>query len=140
MKKGQTRFLHSANLVVGLTGLVYGYFIYCGQPIDEYSNINSPYQPILQQLHILFAPLLVFGCGMVWLGHAWTMYKSPIATRRKTGIMLLSTAWPMIASGVTIQIVTEPTALQIWKWVHLTTSVLWLVGYLVHLKQKRHHE
>ncbi len=138
MKKGQAWYLHSANFLVGVTGLIYAYFIYCGQPVDEYSNINSPYQPILQQLHILFAPLLVFGCGMIWMNHAWLMYKSPIATRRRTGTILLFSAWPMILSGVIIQIVTEPLALQIWKWVHLGTSVLWLMGYLVHLKQKRH--
>jgi len=103
VKKGQAWYLHSANFLVGVTGLIYAYFIYCGQPVDEYSNINSPYQPILQQLHILFAPLLVFGCGMIWMNHAWLMYKSPIATRRRTGTILLFSAWPMILSGVIIR-------------------------------------
>lgn len=137
MKPWQAWCLHLANFAVGLSGLVYAYFIYLVPPFDEFSNVSSPWQPLLHELHILTAPLLIFAVGMIWVTHAWAKVKSGNPARRCTGLFLLASAWPMIASGVIIQVVTEPVATRFWKQAHLWISVLWLVGYALHLISKK---
>ncbi|HEX4926300.1 MAG TPA: hypothetical protein VFV50_19555 [Bdellovibrionales bacterium] len=122
---------------MGLTGLVYAYFLYFVPPIDEFSNVASQWQPLWHELHILFAPALIFGIGMIWLVHAWTKFKNKNSARRRTGIFLLLSAWPMIMSGVIIQVVTEPAASGFWKSVHLWTSIFWLIGYGLHLVSRK---
>ena len=137
MKPWQAWFLHISNISVGLTGLAYAYFIYLAAPLDEYSNVSSPWQPLMHELHILTAPLLIFGIGMIWMTHALAKIRGRDPNRRRTGIFLISLAWPMIFSGVVVQIVTSPEASRFWKIAHLAASLLWLAGYLFHQLQSR---
>ena len=60
MSRGQSVFLHLANLAVSGTGLVYAWMRYLAEPVDEWAIVNHPWQPHTQHLHILTAPLLVF--------------------------------------------------------------------------------
>ncbi len=36
---------------------------------DEWAVVNHPWQPHVQHLHVLAAPLLVFACGLLWKNH-----------------------------------------------------------------------
>jgi hypothetical protein len=123
---------HVANLLVGLTGLVYAWMRYFARSDDPFAVANHPLQPLVQHLHVLSAPLLVFAFGFLFQRHVLARLRSR-APRRPTGIALALTFFPMAASGYLIQ----TTATDLWRttWIaiHLATSALWLLGYLAHL-------
>jgi hypothetical protein len=124
--------LHASNLLVGGTGLVYAWMLYLVKPTDPYAVVNHPWQPQAQHLHILVAPLLVFAAGLVWQRHVWWQWKRGLAERRRSGLSLISLLAPMIVSGYLIQTSVDPRWRRIWVGVHLATSLLWLLGYLMH--------
>ena len=121
---------HASNLLVGGTGVVYGWMRYVSKPVDEFAVVNHPWQPDLQHLHVLTAPLLVFACGMIWSQHV--SVRVHFEDRRKTGLALAIGMWPMIASGYFIQVSVEERWRTAWIVVHVATSCLWLVAYGVH--------
>ena len=69
MSRSERLFLHVANGLVGGTGLVYAAMRYLMNPTDEWSVVNHPWQPHVQHLHVLVAPLLVFAAGLIWSRH-----------------------------------------------------------------------
>jgi len=124
--------LHLSNLLVGGTGLVYAWMVFLVEPTDPYAVVNHPLQPMVQHLHILVAPLLVFTAGLIWRRHAWAQWRRGIEDRRRSGLSLIYLLVPMIVSGYLIQTATDDGWRRIWVWVHLITSCLWLLGYLAH--------
>jgi len=125
-------FLHSSTALVAGTGVVYGWMRYFAVPEDEFSLVNHPQEPTLHWMHVVFAPLLVFGCGVLWRNHVWGRIVSGFQSRRKTGILLAALCFPMIASGYFLQVAVEETWQTVWIWVHGVASVVWTLGYLVH--------
>lgn len=132
MKAGESFFVHASTALVGGTGLVYAWMAYAVRPADEFAVANHPLQPQVQHLHILLAPLLVFAVGLIWQCHVWSHWRSGVRQRRRSGLSLALTTVPMIASGYLIQTAVEPAWREIWIGVHLVSSGLWLLGYLVH--------
>ena len=63
MTRAEAWLQHLANVLVGGTGLVYGWMRYFAEPADEFSVVNHPWQPDLHSLHVITAPLLVFASG-----------------------------------------------------------------------------
>ncbi|HYH44472.1 MAG TPA: hypothetical protein VEG34_02210, partial [Thermoanaerobaculia bacterium] len=59
-----TRFeawtVHVSTLLVGGTGLVYAWMLYLLPADDPFSTLHHRWQPDVQHLHVLTAPLLVF--------------------------------------------------------------------------------
>ena len=132
MSRFEAWLLHVSNLLVGGTGLVYAWMIYLVKPTDPYSVVNHPLQPQTQHLHILVAPLLVFAAGLVWRRHVWSQWKRGLAQGRWSGLALMAMLVPMIASGYLIQTAVDGGWRKVWIGVHLASSGLWLLGYLVH--------
>jgi hypothetical protein len=132
MSQFERWLLHVSTLLVGGTGLVYAWMLYFVRPQDPYAVVNHPWQPQTQHLHVLVAPLLVFGVGVIWRRHVWTHWKHKVRKGFATGVTLGLTLVPMIASGYLIQTAVDDTWRKIWVGIHLTTSALWLAGYLVH--------
>jgi hypothetical protein len=128
----ERRLLHLATLLVGGTGLIYVWMLYFVRPADPYAVVNHPWQPQVQHLHVLAAPLLVFGAGVIWRRHVWAQWQRRVPQGLKSGVALGLTLLPMIASGYLIQTAMDDTWRKIWVGVHLTTSGLWLAGYVVH--------
>lgn len=124
--------LHLSSLLVGGTGLVYAWMAYLARPADPYAVVNHPWQPHVQHLHVLAAPLLVFAAGLIWQRHVMQHWKKGVQGRRRSGLSLILTLVPMVASGYLIQTATGEGWRQAWVVVHLVASGLWLVGYLVH--------
>lgn len=124
-------FLHVANLLVGGTGLAYAVVRYALEPPDPFAAVH-PLQPPVQHAHLWTAPLLVFALGLVWRTHAWAGLRLGGRERRRTGVLLLSTAAPMALSGYFLQTAVAPGWRTAWLAVHLATAALWLAGYLVH--------
>jgi hypothetical protein len=125
-------FLNLSSLLVGGTGLVYAWMVYLVKPADPYSVVNHPWQPAVQHLHILVAPLLVFAGGMIWRRHAWSQWQGGVERRRRSGTSLIFTLVPMVVSGYLIQTAVEGDWRRIWVIVHLVASGLWLLGALAH--------
>ena len=129
--------LHASNALVGGTGVVYGWMAYFAESADEFALVNHPWQPTFQHLHVLFAPLLVFASGLVWKRHVFARLRSGFRPRRPTGWVLALNLVPMIASGYLLQTASDESWRSAWVVVHVATSVLWLIGYGVHLLSRR---
>lgn len=123
----------TANLLTGGTGLLYAVMRYLLKPADEFAIVNHPWQPHVQHLHILAAPLLVIAFGQLWHHHAWLSLRAGAQHGRRSGITMLATGLPMIFTGYLIQTATHETWRTIWIIIHVTTSLIWLTGYIAHL-------
>ncbi len=132
MTRAEAWFSHVATVLVGGTGLVYGWMRYFAAPIDEFAVANHPWQPTTQHLHLLFAPLVVFACGLVWRDHIWVRFRSGFPVRRRTGLTLFAIFFPMVASGYLLQVAIEEAWRTAWIVVHVATSCLWILVYLGH--------
>jgi len=129
---GEHRLADLSNLLVGGTGVVYAVMRYLMTPGDEWAIVNHPWQPHVQHLHVVAAPLLVFAVGLIWKGHVREKLERGTGGGRATGIALVSQLFPMVASGYLIQVAVTPLWRTIWIWVHVLTGSLWLVAYVWH--------
>lgn len=132
MTTAQSYFVHLSNLLVGGTGLVYGWMRYFAEPEDEFAIVNHPLQPDLQHWHILTAPLLIFAIGMIWSPHVWKHYRRGTKGGRRTGITLGLTLFPMIFSGYALQVSESQSWTTWWMWLHLATSISWIFFGTLH--------
>lgn len=137
MTRLEAWFLHVATLLVGGGGLIYVWMRYFVRPDDPFAVVNHPWQPAVQHLHVLAAPLLVFAIGLIWKAHVWPGVRLRVAARRGSGLALFATAAPMIASGYLLQTATVPSWRKAWLAIHLVASALWLGGYVVHQVSSR---
>ncbi len=131
MSRGHIAFLHLANLAVSGTGLVYVWMRYLVEPADEWAVVNHPWQPLVQHLHVLSAPLLVFAIGLIWSVHALAKLRNG-RRGRTSGLGLLALFLPMAASGYLLQVAVDPGWRHTWIWVHVVSSLLWVGAFAIH--------
>lgn len=131
MSRLEAWLLHVANLLVVGTGVAYALFRYFLKPDDPFANAH-PWQAPAQHAHVVVAPLLVFGLGLIFRSHVWAGVKLDVRARRRSGLTLLAGAAPMIVSGYLLQVAVEPSWRTAWIWVHLSTGTLWLLSTAVH--------
>jgi len=132
MSRWEQWTVHLSTLLVGGTGLVYAWMKYLLEPVDPFAVVNHPFQPAIQHLHVLGAPLLVFGIGIIWREHIWKHWRRGVRAGRMSGVAMLLTAAPMVISGYLIQTTVTDGWRAAWVVVHLAASGLWAVGYLGH--------
>lgn len=137
MSRAQAWLQHISNLLVGGTGLIYAWMLFCLTSEDEFSIWNHPWQGKVHDLHLLFAPLLTLSFGAIWVVHASKRVRSKQEIRRSTGLTLCLSFLPMLFSAYLLQIAVDEDWRNIWKWVHLATSILWLGGYVAHQLRPR---
>lgn len=133
MSRGEARFLHLAQLLVAGTGLVWAWMLYFAEPADEFSILNHPWQDEMQAGHVLTAPLLIFAVAAIWKRHAWKRIRSGFRSRRRTGILLAVSFFPMAASAYLLQVSSDEGWREVWKFVHLATSIAWIAIFVLHL-------
>lgn len=133
MTRAEKYIFIAANLLVGGTGLVYGWFRYVAKSDDPFAVVNHPAQPLWQHLHIWTAPLLVFAFGHFFHQHALLYWKAGTEPGRRSGLSMLALAVPMIASGYLLQTAVDEAWRQAWIITHVATSLLWLAGVIAHL-------
>lgn len=131
MTRAEARLHHAANLLVGATGLAYAWLRYGAEPPDPFSAVH-PWLPAVQHAHVWAAPLLVFALGLAWRAHALSGLRAGGAARRRSGVALVATAAPMVASGYLLQTAVDPAWRKLWLALHLAASGLWLAGWLAH--------
>jgi hypothetical protein len=124
--------LHLAAWLTGATGLIYGWLRYYGQRVGEFGLEAHPLQAVLQHLHVLTAPLLVFALGMLVRGHVLPMWRAGRPAGRLSGILLSLILGPMVASGYVVQVVVDPRWRLVAAWIHGVSSLLFLSGYGAH--------
>ena len=78
------------------------------------------------------APLMVFAVGLIWKKHVSGHRRAGLSTGRRSGLSLVLTMVPMIASGYLIQVTVTDTWRTAWIVIHCTTSGLWITGYPIH--------
>jgi hypothetical protein len=132
MSRTERLLLDVANLLVVGTGVVYAWMKYMMESADEWAVVNHPWQPHVQHLHVLAAPLLVFVGGVFWKHHVLKRYRDNGSGGRWTGLALALQFIPMVLSGYLIQISVSEAWRTTWVWVHLITSGLWVVMALAH--------
>lgn len=141
MSRGQARWIHLAQVLVGGSGLIYAWMLYILEADDEFSVWNHPLQGAAQAAHILTAPILVFAVAAIWPSHVWQRIRSGYRTRRSTGLALATSFLPMVFSAYALQVSVHENWRQLWLVVHLATSAIWLLAFVAHLlhrlKQRR---
>jgi hypothetical protein len=133
MTRWEAQVQYAANLLVGGTGIVYAVMRYGMEPVDEWAVIHHPWQPHVQHLHLLTAPLLVFACGLIWRRHvADNLERGERRGRRSVPGLLLALV-PMTLSGYLIQTTAAESWRQAWVGVHLVASAAWILALLGHV-------
>ena len=132
MSRFEAWAIHLSTLLVGGTGLVYAWMAYLVRPADPYAIVNHPLQPQVQHGHVLVAPLLVFAVGLIWQRHIGPHWSRGMRKGRRSGVGMVLTLVPMVASGYLIQTAVDGSWRKAWVAVHLISSGLWLAGYLAH--------
>jgi hypothetical protein len=129
--RGETLVVHLANALVVGTGLVYGAMRYLMTPPDEWAVVNHPWQPHLQHLHIVAAPLLVFAVGLIWGQHVAERLANG-SRGRISGAALLASFAAMVGSGALIQVAVDPGWRSVWVALHVASSLLWIAALAAH--------
>ena len=138
MSRPERRLLDVATALVALSGLVYYAMKNWMTPRDPYSVLGHPFQPYALALHLLAAPALVFGLGLVFREHVLEKLRGGRAVPgRKGGVLLVATALPMVVTGYGLQVSSSPGARAVFSWLHLATGLLFAALFLVHLAGTR---
>lgn len=132
MKTFERWALHLGALLTGLSGLGYGWLRYFKQVQGEFGPEPHPLQSVLQHLHVLAAPCLLFALGMTVRGHLSTKLRAGTREGRRTGLGLGLLIGPMVVAGYLVQVATDPLWRNAFAWVHGISSLLFLLSYLGH--------
>ena len=84
-------------------------------------------------LHIVVAPVLILCFGIVLRSHILKKLVSSYQPDRRTGWISLLSFTAMALSGYLLQVISSPAWLSTLVVAHVTTSVVFLVGYGAHL-------
>lgn len=133
MRPIEKRSTWLAVACVVVTGFGYAWLLYFGEGEDEFGPVAHPWLGSLQMWHVVTAPLFVFALGVLWPQHIWHKLKAGLKPRRKTGILLLSQALPMTASGYLLQVSVDDAWRQVWTVIHVAASIGFTVVFGVHL-------
>ena len=132
MNRWEKWSFHSVVLLVSVTGVAYFCFKYLLSTGDPFQVINHPLQPLTLQLHIFAAPPLIFLLGWILRTHVLEKLQSRKRANRRSGMMALILFPLMVVSGYGLQIFTHPFVFQATLVLHLATSTLFAVSYLIH--------
>jgi len=119
-------------VAVTATGLIYIWMKHLLDPTDPFAVVNHPWQPAMLKLHILTAPLLVFGLGLVAVRHVAAHLAAGTRWGRRSGLSAVLSATPLILTGYLIQALTDERWLAVMGWAHIGLGVVFAAGLVVH--------
>lgn len=133
MTRGQKTLFYLGFTLSIASGGTLAVMVYLIRPSDPFAVVNHPLQPLVQHLHILFGPILVFAMGWIWQGHVLNNIHKKIRRARISG-WACALLFPVMAiSGYCFQIsATEPWP-SIWRWLHLGSGLLWTMATALHV-------
>lgn len=136
MKRWAAVLNHLACLLVGLSGVAYGVLKYFVPGTDPDSRAGHPWQLPMLKVHVLAAPLLIFGLGLVFSGHALKRLQAGEDPGRASGAGLLALAAPLVLTGPLIQVLTGDAARRWTGWIHAGLGAVYVLAYAAHLLKK----
>jgi hypothetical protein len=137
VRRFESRLLRAAQFGVAATGLAWGWMLWFAEPDDPYSTAGHPWQPQMHAAHVLLAPALILAIGLIWREHAWARLRSGFRPRRRSGAALALLFLPMAASGYLLQVAVAERARELWTWVHVAASLLWIGAWIAHRWPRR---
>jgi hypothetical protein len=81
--------------------------------------------------------VLLFALGIAVRGHVQGMLGRGVVRGRRTGLVLLGLAVPMVLGGYAIQVVTTVGVRNALGWIHAAVGALFTVLYAVHWAKPR---
>jgi hypothetical protein len=132
MKRWEAWTSHIGWSLTALSGLVYGALKYFVTNPDPDSRLSHPWQPAVLAVHVLAAPVAVFGLGLLFRRHALARLSSDEGERRRTGLTMTLLAIPLVLSGYVVQTLTGDVARRWTGWGHAALGLLYAVGYALH--------
>ena len=133
MKKWERWAFNTLHVAVTASGTAYLWMKYVLPPGDPFSVVNHPWQPTMLALHVLLAPVFIVFFGMLFRSHTLRKIASPIKENRRSGWTSLLSFSVMAVSGYLLQVVSSAAWLPPLVWLHVATSVVFVVGYTGHL-------
>ena len=121
------------SAVVTVSGTLYLWVKYFLTPMDPFSVINHPLQPVLLQLHLLSGPPLVLLFGMILQSHILKKNRSGHRPNRRTGLVALWMFGVMTMSGYGLQVLTVPASITAVVWLHIGSGIAFVLSYMAHL-------
>jgi hypothetical protein len=132
MNRFETWLSHLSTLVVTASGVVYVWMKYFLVTDDPFALVNHPLQPLMISIHVIAAPFLTFVLGLVVNSHVRRKLLSESRSNRISGLVSLFTFPTMVISGYGLQVLTNETGLKIALVLHLATSTVFALTYVVH--------
>ncbi len=133
MTRWERWVFNTLHTVVALTGVVYFYMQYLLPADDPFSVINHPWQPLMLGIHVVLAPVFVLVFGMVLRLHILKKLLSNNPSARRSGWFSLVSFTGMALSGYLLQVAPNLFLVHVMLVMHVSTSLLFLVGYSTHL-------
>jgi hypothetical protein len=118
--------------LVSITGVIYFVMKYLMSSQDPFAVINHPWEPTMLSAHIVLSPLLVLSFGVIFRSHILKKFYSDERANRRTGWTSLVCFGVMGFSGYLLQVVASPALLRALVFIHVVSSLVFIVGYSVH--------
>ena len=132
MKRWEAWTNHIGWSLTALSGLVYGVLKYFLTSPDPDSRVSHPWQPTVLALHLLAAPVAVFGLGLLFRRHALVRIATGERQGRRTGVWMTWLAIPLALSGYAVQTLTGDAARRWTGWLHAGMGLLFVAAYAAH--------
>ncbi|MGQ0813057.1 MAG: hypothetical protein ACT4O1_01145 [Gemmatimonadota bacterium] len=129
-----------STVAVTVTGTALGVMKYMMAPTDTFAVVNHPLQPLVLKLHIITAPFLIFGIGMITMRHIWPHFRSGWKRGRKSGVSSALLAMPMIGTGYAIQALTSSRWLALIGYLHFALGLVFAIGAAIHFVKTRRRD
>ncbi|HEV8336962.1 MAG TPA: hypothetical protein VGR67_11130 [Candidatus Polarisedimenticolia bacterium] len=141
IRRGEKILLWLSTVLTAGSGALYAWMKYLMKPEDPLSVVNHPWQPGLLAAHVLAAPLLLFGIGLITREHILGRFHDPRARKRRlSGTMVALAAAPMVASGYLLQVLTAAPARRTAGLIHLALGAAFVTAYSLHAALGRRAE
>lgn len=134
MTVGERRLLYVSVSATAITGVTVWIMKDLLPRRDSFSVLGHPWQPHILAAHLLIAPAVVFALGLIAREHIVQGWKfGTNGDGRRTGLMTVLWALPMILSGYLLQIVTGDTPRRVLSLGHLVSGALFTALFAGHL-------
>ena len=132
MKRWEAWTNHVGWAVVAVSGLLYGVLKYFVTGSDPDSRLATPWQPSVLAVHLLAAPVAVFGLGLLFRRHALARWMTGERLGRRTGSLMLWLAIPLGLTGYAVSVLTGESARHWTGWIHSAMGLLFAAAYALH--------
>lgn len=133
MKRWESWINRIGVALAGASGIVYGVMKYFLAGTNPDSRLGHPWQPVVLAVHVLAAPIAVFGLGLLWRSHALNRLQLGEREGRASGLAILRLAPPLVFSGYLVQVLTGDPLRKGTGWLHAALGVVFGLAFVLHL-------